>query len=213
MSKIIELQRAAMDNGLFSPHIIMFPKVQNEDPAQEQAEQKEIMETFSSRLTGSANGGKVTYVFVDPSKAADLKAAIQVIPLSNNEFATTFNELNRLLKESIITALGVVSPDLVGLPSPTGFASQGDMLIKANELQYYNTIRGYQRLILEPLQAILDNRFGRGVAKLTILNGLPVTTTIPAQLLTNGTFTRDEIRAMYGYQPFTGTDQATLTNA
>jgi len=67
-----------------------------------------------------------------------------------------FQEIFALVRENILAGHKIPDPSLVGLPSPSGFASQADQLITAQKLFMSTTIRPLQEFLIRELTPILQ---------------------------------------------------------
>jgi hypothetical protein len=199
--KIMDYQNATIDNGVSGSVVISYPKKLAPTAEEEEKEQDAITQGIRESLSGANKAGTALVVFYDPQ--GEVKPEVSSFPSDSND--KKYIETNRMIRESIFSGLGVVSEELFGIPSSTGFSSQSEMLLTANELTYTNIIKPKQQMITSVLNTILEHR-GMN-AEISILNSLPVSTNLTLDMVRDGVITKDEFRESLGYSSFEQNDR------
>lgn len=210
---IILFQRKYVQNGMVSSGVVYYPFIpEASQPGQPLSEldrkrMDEITNELRKNLTGAMQAGRLGVVFWNPANGTPSKPAeaprIENPVEEKND--TKFLEVNREARQQMLTGLGVVSQELMGIPSAGGFSSQADMLLTANELSYNKIIRPKQDVLLRFLNRLLSE--ARIKAKVGIANSLPVSQSLTVDMVSAGIFTNDEFREAYGYAPMTSQNQ------
>lgn len=209
---IIDFQLGYINNGMNASGVMYIPYTPRStppgDPQLSQADQDQINQLkkhVGDQLAGTKNAGKILIVTYNP-QATDANGnpiglpKIEAAPSDRND--QKFLEIQKESRQSILTGLNVVSPELFGIPNPGGFTSQSEMLLTANEIHYNLIIKPKQQLYLKFVNEILKMAGFEATASVT--NSLPITYKITPEMVTAGIFTIDEFREQFGYQPIGG---------
>jgi hypothetical protein len=115
-------------------------------------EQKDKIEyKIREKLTGTSVAGNFILSFNDGKEAE-----VTVVPLEITDAADKYNSLIENAKQQILTAHGVTSPLLFGLPSATGFGSNADELDTASRLLQDYQVSPRQSVFIDELADILE---------------------------------------------------------
>lgn len=115
-------------------------------------EQKDQIEwRIKEKLTGSSNAGKFILSFNDGKEAE-----VTVVPLEVNDAHNQWDFLSQESMTKILTAHGVTSPLLFGLPSAGGFGANADELDTASKLLQDYQISPKQELFIDELASIIE---------------------------------------------------------
>jgi len=136
-----------IQNGLSFGYIININNGSNIQPEQKE----EIERLIKQKLTGSPNAGKFILSFND-SKEFE----ITVTRLEVNDAHNQWESLREDAKYQILTAHGVTSPLLFGMPSATGFGSNADELNVASKLLQDYQITPKQEFFIDELKLLLE---------------------------------------------------------
>jgi hypothetical protein len=206
---VVVYQRRYVQNGMTASAILYVPFSPEDtlenghfSPAdQERLNQRR--EQIRRELTGQLSAGQVAVVFFNPMQTdatgQPLGAPRFEKPIEERN-DQKFIEVQRESRQSFLTGLGVVSGELFGIPGSSGFASQSELLLTANELTYNKVIRPKQQVLLRTLKRLLADA-GFPSTQLDIANPLPVQRQLTVDMVRAGLFTANEFREAYGYPP------------
>lgn len=134
-------------NGLSFGYIINF----NNGGAILPEQKDEIERRIKQKLTGSNNAGKFILSFNDGKEAE-----VTVAKLDVNDAHNQWESLREDAKYQILTAHGVTSPLLFGMPAASGFGSNADELNVASKLLQDYQISPKQDIFIDELQGLLE---------------------------------------------------------
>ena len=134
-------------NGLSFGYVINM----NNGAALTDPEKDRIERQIKDKLTGSTNAGKFIISFNDGKETE-----VTVVPLEVNDAHSQWEFLSKESMTKIMTAHGVTSPLLFGLPSATGFGSNADELDTASKLLQDYQISPKQSVFIDELATILE---------------------------------------------------------
>lgn len=134
-------------NGLSFGYIINF----NNGSALTPEQKDEIERRIKLKLTGSPNAGKFIISFNDGKEAE-----VTVEKLDVNDAHNQWESLREDAKYQILTAHGVTSPLLFGMPAASGFGSNADELNVASKLLQDYQISPKQEMFIDELKGILE---------------------------------------------------------
>jgi hypothetical protein len=106
---------------------------------------------IKEKLTGSENAGRFIISFNDGKEAE-----VSVVPLEVNDAHNQWEFLTKESRQQILTAHGVTSPLLFGLPSAGGFGANADELDTASKLLQDYQISPKQEIFIDELASILE---------------------------------------------------------
>jgi hypothetical protein len=106
---------------------------------------------IKEKLTGSENAGRFIISFNDGKEAE-----VSVVPLEVNDAHNQWEFLTQESRQQILTAHGVTSPLLFGLPSAGGFGANADELDTASKLLQDYQISPKQEIFIDELASILE---------------------------------------------------------
>lgn len=134
-------------NGLSFGYVINF----NNGDALEPEQKDEIELKIRQQLTGSTNAGKFILSFNNGKEAE-----VTVVPLEVNDAHSQWEFLSQESMNKLLTAHGVTSPLLFGLPSAGGFGSNADELDTASKLLQDYQIAPKQDVFIDELANIIE---------------------------------------------------------
>lgn len=134
-------------NGLSFGYVINF----NNGAAIEPKQKDDIERKIKEKLTGSSNAGKFILSFNDGKEAE-----VTVVPLEVNDAHSQWEFLSQESMTKLLTAHGVTSPLLFGLPSAGGFGSNADELDTASKLLQDYQISPKQEVFIDELASIIE---------------------------------------------------------
>jgi len=191
--RIVDYHNNNLKHGISSNMVIRFPFKSSGEPERDALEQKALVNAIQDNFQGNRNAGNPMILFYE----SDAEEVASIQQLQTDENGQKYIETNKLLERQTNVALGVVSPELYGMTSSSGFSSQADLLMAANDIQYSNKIRPLQALIIRAITQLLK---AEGiVATVDMANSLPVVMRITPEMVTTNLFTANEFREMYGY--------------
>lgn len=205
--EIIKFHLNSIQNGASSTMVLTYPRsryIASEEGSEaqtqaqlEQAEIDKLVDTIAKDLKGVQNAGKPIVLTYDPNNP-EWKPSMQAFPSSDNDKKwTTLISLNEI---TVLTALGVPSGELVGIPKPTGFSSKADELLTALETMRVQTINPLQNLLTESLNRIVADMGFR--CEVGILDNNPISIKLTLDMVNAGVVTKDEYREMsLGLEP------------
>ena len=136
-----------IQNGLSFGYIINF----NNGSALSPEQKDEIERRIKLKLTGSPNAGKFIISFNDGKDAE-----VTIEKLDVNDAHNQWESLREDAKYQILTAHGVTSPLLFGMPSASGFGSNADELNVASKLLQDYQITPKQHFFIDELKGIIE---------------------------------------------------------
>jgi hypothetical protein len=134
-------------NGLSFGYIINF----NNGGAISPEQKDQIEKMIKQKLTGSTNAGKFILSFNDGKEAE-----VTVEKLDVNDAHNQWESLREDAKYQILTAHGVTSPLLFGMPAASGFGSNADELNTASKLLQDYQITPKQSLFIDELKKVIE---------------------------------------------------------
>ncbi len=134
-------------NSLSFGSIINF----NNGAAQTPEMKKEVIKKVNQKFSGSSVAGNTVFSFND-SKETETT----VVPIEVGEAHSQFEFLSKESMTKILTAHGVTSPLLFGLPSAGGFGANADELDTASKLLQDYQINPKQSVFIDELAPILE---------------------------------------------------------
>lgn len=187
--------------GFSVDHIVVRIRKQLPDTGEEKKKREEEYNMFKGNLNG-ANGKRSMMTWIEPNILEDGKVEtpeswkVIEIPHQNNPERRNILREERLLK--ILNGHSIVSGEIVGLPrlqGSTGFSSQAEYLIHAQEQLFWNSIKPYQDIILQDLQErlIMEKIYVKPVIKRSAANFKTLT-----DKLLMWAYGKDEIRQKNG---------------
>jgi hypothetical protein len=109
----------------------------------------DLEKRFLAKLTG-ARGQRIVFLY---NNNPETKATIDNVALSDAD--KLFTAVDERTTQSILTAHGVTSKQLLGIDQATGFSNNAEEMMQAYELMVTTEIRAFQNEFLEGLQPIL----------------------------------------------------------
>ena len=187
-AEISNFHLSNIKNGMSPSMIINFP---TGTPTIE--ERKKIKKQLSDQYDGSSNTGKKIITYSDGTDAAPT-----VTTLAASQLDKQFIQLKDSVLQNILSGHSVVSPMLVGIPSPVGL---GGTTILRESWQLYNA------RVIQPLKTKLLKSFNRifevnSLQEIETLTNSPIEFTFSESVLSQ-ILTQTELRAMIGYEPLT----------
>jgi hypothetical protein len=133
--EVLLYQRNYVNNGMATSGILYVPftpestGLGGELTENDHKRMQERREALKHELTGTQRSGQLTIIWFNPHLSDRNGNPIGVPrleqpPQDRNE--QKFIEVQRESRQSFLTGLGVISPELVGIPSAGGFSSQAD---------------------------------------------------------------------------------------
>ena len=169
-----------------------------------------IKEEFQENFTGKSNAGSVWLQFYDPSHVRDNGVGMPKLekPVEDSNPDKFLNAVKDAW-QSAMTGLGVVSPDLFGVRTASGFASQSDELITADELSFNQDGKPLQDVLLEVVNKLVerDEELSKQEFQLSFTRELPVKRNPDPAMINAGVITKDEAREMMGLPPLNSTSE------
>lgn len=187
-SEISNFHLSHIKNGMAPSMMITF---NNGIPSEE--ERRIIEEKIKSKYIGSDNAGKFILNYADDSTKAPT-----VTTLTPAQLDKQFIQLQATVLQNILSGHQVVSPLLVGIPTPGSLSNASEML---------NAYQLYINTVIQPIKDILM----RSVDMIFSINGLttpeiatssPVEFTLSENVMAQ-ILTKDELRSLIGYEPLT----------
>lgn len=148
-----------LNTGFSLDYVVVRYRSKKATGAEEQAQRKKDVEFFKKKFTGF-DGDKTLMVWAEPTVDDTGKVQspkmLDVIPIPNNNTAERYNVLREERLMKILNAHCIVTGEIVGLPrlSSTGFSSQAEFLITAQEHLYWSVIDPLQQIIVKDIQEI-----------------------------------------------------------
>ena len=134
-------------NGLSFGYVINFNNGGNLAPEDKDKIEQQIKE----KLTGSENAGRFILSFNDGKEAE-----VTVEKLDVNDAHNQWESLREDAKYQLLTAHGVTSPLLFGMPSATGFGANADELNTASKLLQDYQITPKQEMFLDFFKPVFE---------------------------------------------------------
>lgn len=190
-----------LDTGFSLDYVVVRYRAKRASETDEKAQRKKDVDFFKKKFSGF-DGDNTLMMWAEPAQDEQGKVQtpklIDIIPVPNNNTAERYNVLReeRLLK--ILNAHCIVTGEIIGLPrlSTTGFSSQAEFLITAQEHLYWSVIKPMQQILLDDIQEILIN------AGIPVKPAIKKNTANYRQLtkeLLQWAWGKDEIREMHGW--------------
>jgi len=217
-NEIVAFHLNSLKNGASSTMVLTYPMTpfrasqsgveQKTYHDEEKQELDVLINEITSNIKGVQNAGKPLVLTYDKYLDPNMRPTIQQFPSSDNDKKwTTLISLN---ETSILTALGIPSGELIGIPKPTGFSSKAEELLTALEIMRANTIWPLQNILRDVLNRILSDM---GIsATVEFLQNNPVSVRMTLADVQAGTATNGEYRAeVFGLPPLPKTAAPTQT--
>lgn len=149
-----------LNTGFSLDYIVVRYRGKKSTEAEEKDQRKKDVDFFKNKFSGF-DGDKTLMVWAEPSVDDTGKVQspkmLEVIPIPNNNTAERYNVLREERMMKILNAHCIVTGEIVGLPrlSSTGFSSQAEFLITAQEHLYWSVISPLQKIIIDDIQSML----------------------------------------------------------
>lgn len=134
-----------------------------EPPPDSQNDQEEILRRMEERYVGAKNTGRIIVSWGGPEGQQP-----QITQIAQNMQSGMFSEIFGLVRENILAGHKIPDPSIIGLPNPSGFASQSDQLNTAYKLFMSTTIEPMQNFLIRELEPILQLMYPNEKIDLTI---------------------------------------------
>lgn len=185
-AEIANFALASIRNGMAPSILINFPNGLP-SPEEERAIEKKIRQKYQ----GSDNAGKFILTF---SEGPD--NAPTVTTLAASDLDKQFIQLKDTVMQGILSGHGVVSPLLVGIPSPVGLG--GTSIVK-------EAWQLYESRVVIPLRKKVEKAIGEVMAfngwrPVEVMSSSPVEFSYSEQVVSQ-VLTQDELRENIGYPP------------
>ena len=185
-AEIANFALASIRNGMAPSILVNFP---NGLPTPE--EERAIEKKIKQKYQGSDNAGKFILTF---SEGAD--KAPTVTTIAATDLDKQFIQLKETVLQGILSGHGVVSPLLVGIPSPVGLG--GTSIVKeAWQLYESRVVLPLRKKVERAISEVM--RFN-GWMPIEVLSSSPIEFSYSDQILSN-VLTTNELRANIGYPP------------
>lgn len=141
----IEIGRHILANILngFNPSaIISFPN----KPLDEES-QLEVERQFRDFAKGAVNGTNLLLAYGDGENK------VEIIPYQGNNVVDQYNNVEVIIKQNILTAHGLTSPTLAGIPGDGGLGGNGSEITQAFNL--------FRKTILEPIKNEIESNINQ----------------------------------------------------
>jgi phage portal protein BeeE len=115
-----------------------------------QNEQEDILRRLEDRYRGAQNAGRIVVSYGDPGEKPEITQIQQTLQ------SGMFSEIFGLVRENILSGHKIPDPSILGLPSPSGFASQAEQLTTAFNLFMNTTIIPLQEFIIRELEPVVQ---------------------------------------------------------
>jgi phage portal protein BeeE len=137
---------ANLNNGC-SPNLWVHFNVPAPDS---QNEQTQILQNIENRYMGAENAGRVIVSYGEEGQKPD------ITQIQSNVEDGYFSNIFELVQKQILSGHKIVSPSLIGLPSPQGFSSSADELQMAQKLFMATSIIPMQKFMNRELKPIIE---------------------------------------------------------
>lgn len=138
---------AELVNGAYPGLWIHF----NDGSPSSETEERKILQQIEQRFGGSKNAGKVTVSYSDgPEGKPD------ITQIQNNLQQGFYQEIFELVQRQILAGHKIPDGSLIGLPSPSGFSSQADLLNTAQKLYLKTSIIPIQNFLLREIKPLVE---------------------------------------------------------
>lgn len=190
-----------LNSGFSLDYIIVRYRSRKASDAEEKEARKKDVDFFRKKFSGF-DGDKTLMVWADPvvddSGKVQSPKMIDVIPIPNNNTADRYNVLREERLMKILNAHCIVTGEIVGLPrtTSTGFSSQAEFLITAQEHLFWAVIDPLQQIILEDIQGIFIDA---GIPVKPVIKKSLANYRALSDLMIQWAFGIDEFRDMIGY--------------
>lgn len=200
-----EFDRNGIENGFSLDHIIIrYRKRKDSKDEEAEAKQKDI-DIITNQFSG-ATGKRSSIMWMEPATDVQGKvqtpSGIKVVEIPHDNNSERYNSLRAERMISILNAHGIVTSEIVGVPSmrTSGFSNQSEFLISAIEHLYWNRIVPMQQLILDDINGLLEDE--GLIARARIKKNLPIFAQATAEIL-ELVYSSNEIREKFGDKPLT----------
>jgi hypothetical protein len=197
---VIAYQKSYIANGMTSSAVVYLPfsptaPVGENWSDNDRRRHKEIKEGIVKDLTGKSKAGQVTFITYDPQivKSSEQLPRFEKPVEERND--KKFLEIQKEARQNAMTGLGVVSPDLMGIRTASGFASQAEELLTADELSFNIDAAPLQDVLLNALYQLAEAAGFTGV-ELSIPRRQPISRQLTPDMVAAGIITADEYREM-----------------
>lgn len=195
--ELAKFDLAELVNGMTAGFIITFYREDfSKKDKDKETEIRSKEEEMVKELIGGDNANRTVIQRALPSLHAQKGIEITQIPSTNT--SSKQESITKRKNINILAAHGFVTPDLAGIPDlgTSGFSSQAEKLITANEILFYNRINNLQEPLLEFYNLILSRNSLKCEAM--ILNNMPVRQAV-SDIMWQWAFSKDEFRESVGY--------------
>ena len=194
-----------LESGFSLEYIVVRYRAKKATDSEEKEQRKKDVKFFKDNYRGF-NGDRTLMLWANPVQDETGKVQtpklIDVIPIPNTNTPERYNVLREERLMKILNAHCIVSGEIIGLPrlNATGFSSQSEYLITAQEQLYWSSIKPAQDIILEDIQQIL---LDAGIpVKPTIIKSTANFRALTEKLLM-WAWGKNEVREMHGSQEMT----------
>ena len=130
----------------------LFINFRNSQPGSEK-EQMDIKRKLEELYTGSQAAGKIIVSFSEPDNGPEITT---INPTSNDQYYSTIFES---VQKQILSGHKINSPSLIGLPDPSGLASQAEQITTSFGVFLNTTIKPIQNELISNLYPIIKLMF------------------------------------------------------
>jgi len=118
---------------------------------QTEEEERALLRRLEERYEGSTNAGKMIVSFSDGQEGKP-----EITQISSNLQQGFYEEVFTLVQRQILSGHKIPDGSLIGLPSPSGFNSQAELLETAHKLFLNTTIIPTQNFLIRELQPLIE---------------------------------------------------------
>lgn len=167
-NEITAFQANYIANGMVSSGIIYYPYRPKQTPqnaeklsSDDENELRKVKSDLQKQLSGTRNSGKMTFIAYDPTiggvssngqRTPIRPEFINPVDTNNDEKFIKMTDINR---EKMLTGLGVISQELVGISKKSGFTSQSELLVSAEKLTEQKVYAPKRDVILKHINQIV----------------------------------------------------------
>lgn len=183
------------------PFVPSFPPKDGALDPRDETELSRKLNQFKKEVTGVRAAGQLLVTVYNPNmvdKNGNPAGSVRIDPPIQESNEKKFLELQTHARQSLFTALGVVSTDLYGLSAATGFSSQAEMLHTAFAITDALNIQPKRQILLDFGNAMLAE-LGYPDCELVIENVVPVPTKHGVEYVDAGILTPNEVRGELGF--------------
>lgn len=214
LGDITQFMRNYVENGMVNSAVYFQPFTpsgpNNDFTDEDMAQIEYIKKEFEENFTGKSNAGSVWLQFYNPSDVREGGIGLPKIekPVEDSNPDKFLNAVKDAW-QSAMTGLGVVSPDLFGVRTASGFSSQSEELITADKLSFNQDGKPLQDLLLNIIQKIInrDEELSSKNFSISFERSLPVDRNPDPSMVSSGIITVDEAREMMGLPPLNSQNQ------